>query len=210
MTLRQVSIKEIIPKTIQIKMVETDHVDGNVSEREIGIISKIVAYQKPKSIFEFGTFDGRTTINMAINSPLDTRIYTLDLPASQKDSTKYPLTTHGQYSDLTYVNKPESGSRYKGREGSEKIIQLYGDSALFDYSTYKGGMDLIFVDGSHARKYTENDTEVALSMLKPGGIIIWHDYARVWPDVTAVLNEYNSKGLNVEHIVGTTLAVLRT
>ncbi len=209
MSLRQISINEIIPKNVIASITEKVHVDGNVSESEVEIIARIVAHIKPKTVFEFGTFDGRTTINIAINAPEDAKIYTLDLPASQIDSTKYKLATVGEYSDLNYVRKFESGIRYREKEGAEKIVQLFGDSAKFDYSPYAGIMNLIFVDGSHVKEYTQNDTEAALLMIKLGGVILWHDYASVWPDVTTVLEGYESKGLNIVHIEGSTLAYLR-
>src|SRR3984957_4770475 len=184
MALPKISIEEIVPKNITANVIEKDPVDGNVSEKEIEVIARIAAYCKPQSIFECGTFDGRTTINMALNAPTDARVYTLDLPASQIDSTKYKLASVEGYSDITYIKKSESGVRYKGKEGAEKIVQLYGDSGVFDYSPFQKKMDMIFVDGSHAWDYTKNDTEAALSMIAPGGIILWHDYASVWPDVT--------------------------
>src|SRR3989344_6174006 len=212
MTLPKIAIDEIIPETVVVEVIEKDCIDGNVSEKELKIISQIISYFKPHSIFEFGTFDGRTTINMAINAPADAKIYTLDLPASQATIMKYPLATTSQYSDMTYINKTGSGARYKGREESKKIIQLYGDSATFDYVPYKEKLDMIFIDGSHAREYTENDTEAALSMVRLGGIILWHDYESVWPDVTAVLDEYaekNNRCAGMKHIENTSLVILQ-
>src|ERR1700722_10954667 len=184
MALPKISIEEIVPKNITANVIEKDPVDGNVSEKEIEVIARIAAYCKQQYFFECGTFDGRTTINMALNAPPDARVYTLDLPAAQINSTKYKLASAGQWSDATYIQKSESGARYKGKQNAGKISQLYGDSATFDYAPYRENIDLIFVDGSHARDYTKNDTEAALSMLKPGGVILWHDYGSVWPDVT--------------------------
>lgn len=209
MSLPKISIEDLVPTEINAVVVERQHVDGNVSENEIEIISRIVAYLKPQAMFEVGTFDGRTTINMALNAPADAHVYTLDLPAEQINLTTYKLATVGEYSDINYVLKAESGARYKQKTGSEKITQLFGDSATFDYSPYAQSMDLVFIDGSHVREYTKNDTEAAFSMIKAGGIILWHDYASVWPDVTAVLDEYGAKGFDIKHIEGTTLAYLK-
>jgi predicted O-methyltransferase YrrM len=36
--------------------------------------------------------------------------------------------------------------------------------------------DAIFIDGDHSRKGVMNDTELALELIRPGGIIMWHDY----------------------------------
>jgi Methyltransferase domain len=47
--------------------------------------------------------------------------------------------------------------------------------------------DMVFVDASHAYEYVKGDTERALSLLKPDGLLIWHDYGE-WPGVTQALN----------------------
>jgi len=47
---------------------------------------------KARNIFEIGTFDGRTTRNMAANVTKDGHVYTLDLPSDLvTEDTTYPL-----------------------------------------------------------------------------------------------------------------------
>ena len=65
----------------KVGMTQVYDVDGNMAPHELETVASIVATVKPKRIFEIGTFDGRTTLNMALNAP-DAQIYTLDLPAS--------------------------------------------------------------------------------------------------------------------------------
>lgn len=60
----------------------------------------------PKLIIEIGTFDGRTTLNLAVNSPPKTKIVTLDLPPNEE--TKFELAPFEEY----FVNKPVSGERF--------------------------------------------------------------------------------------------------
>ena len=69
-----------------------------------------------------------------------------------------------------------------------------GDSATFDFSPFYQEIDLIFIDGSHQYNYVKVDSENAFKMLRPGGVIIWDDYATVqWPGVTKALNELSHK-----------------
>ena len=114
--------------------------------------------------------------------------------------------------DRTFVDKAESGSRFRNTSWAEKIQQLVGDSASFDFSPYHGTVDLVFVDGSHAYPYVRNDTEVAFQLLKSeGGTIVWHDYDTTWPGVTQALNEYydsDERFLDAIHIGMTSLVVL--
>jgi predicted O-methyltransferase YrrM len=51
-------------------------------------------------------------------------------------------------------------------------------------------MDLVFVDGAHSYEYVKNDTEKGWEMLRPGGIIAWHDCTPNHPEVVSYLKSY--------------------
>jgi predicted O-methyltransferase YrrM len=159
--------------------------DGNVSPRELRTICKLIRHFKPANLFEIGTFEGHTTAHMAANAPKTSRIFTLDLPAREIDHTALRIKT----SDSTFILKEQSGREFVSDEGlANKITQLYGDSANFDFTDYDNKMDFVFVDGSHSYEYAKNDTKVALKLLRnTKGIIIWHDYG--WREVVRALNE---------------------
>jgi predicted O-methyltransferase YrrM len=165
-------------------------IDGNVSPFEIDVIAALVRGHAPKVLFEIGTFDGRTSLNMAANAPPGATVYTLDLPAEGLDSTALAL----ELNEDIFVRKSRSGARFADAAAGGGIIQLFGDSATFDFSPYFGKVDFMFVDGSHAYEYVKSDTIAALKMVREGGIIIWHDYVRYgftpFPGVPRALNEF--------------------
>jgi hypothetical protein len=68
----------------------------------------------------------------------------------------------------------------------------------------------VFVDGSHAYSYVVSDSERALRLVSPGGLVLWHDYAgpRHSPGVYRALNELAER-LPLVRITGTALAVYR-
>ncbi len=206
-TLTQIGFDEyIFNKNLQI--VEENFAMGNVSFFELNILSLFAKIYHPKKIFEIGTFDGRTTLNMSLNSDEDTLIYTLDLPQEKIGATQLEVDQN----DIKYIDKTESGMRFKNKEAGKKITQLFGDSASFDYSPYNGTIDMVFVDGSHAYDYVVNDTEVALKLLsnKGGGLIVWHDYDS-WDGVTKFLNELSQtdpRFKNIRWIKGATIAFI--
>jgi hypothetical protein len=47
----------------------------------------------------------------------------------------------------------------------------------------------VYIDGAHSRDYITNDTNVAFELVSDGGVVVWDDYHRFAPDVTAYLNE---------------------
>lgn len=182
--LQQTGISDIVQGHSLLDIREIDAVDGNVSERELLTICRIVQRAQPREIFEIGTFDGRTTINLAANAPA-ARVHTLDLPRESVASVEGRLHDH----ELRYADKAQSGARFRGADVASRIEQLFGDSAVFDFSPYYNRMDLVFVDASHTYEYVINDSLHALRMLRDGkGIILWHDYSR-WDGVTRALNE---------------------
>ena len=49
---------------------------------ELAVLAQAAAAVSPgDEIIEIGTFDGRTTLNLALNAPPTSHIFTLDLPA---------------------------------------------------------------------------------------------------------------------------------
>jgi predicted O-methyltransferase YrrM len=206
------SLDEIGISNVSIKLIETKEEDGNIMDTELEIITKIVSKLYTKRIFEIGTFDGRTTINLAKNTPKDTAVFTLDLPPEQISFVRLNLYSKPEVNrdDKRYINKPEIGLRYKQHSEQSKIIQLLGDSAAFDFSPYYHSMDFIFVDGSHAHDYVKNDTEIALKLAQKNSKIMWHDYTN-WEDVTNVMDNYFENDLrfkDLKHIEGTTFLYL--
>jgi predicted O-methyltransferase YrrM len=191
-----------------VKFIETDRADGNVNLVELTVLNALCRTHQPTMIWEIGTFDGRTTLNLALNS--DAQVFTLDLPAT----TAAELGTVG--GDVKYVQKPRAaiGARFSqpphnALPCARRITQLYGDSATFDFAPWHGQADFVFVDGAHNYEYVVNDTRVAFRLLRPeGGIVVWHDYGK-WKDVTRALNELqsNTPSLAMTHIKDTSLAI---
>jgi predicted O-methyltransferase YrrM len=187
--------QEVILKDLELKY-------GSMSLEEILYISLLVKRFQPKQIFEFGTFIGVTTLQMALNTDVNTKIYTMNL-SSQEDITKYSIGTTEEERKLPGL---QPGNRLKNSLVAEKIVQLYGDSATYDYTNYTSSMDFILIDASHEYEYVKSDTMNSFNMLKQGGMIIWHDYPNA-PGVYDYLNEITNK-MKIYHIKNTHLAFL--
>jgi precorrin-6B methylase 2 len=203
--LETLDFKNIVNENVTVNISQLFGVNGNTSLYELIVISGIVKNKNPLTILEIGTFDGRTTLNFALNTLAECKIYTLDLPPSEKDKTSFAI----EENEMQYINKPESGARFKNFSDAGKIIQLFGDSATFDFSVLPKA-DLIFIDGSHAYDYVINDSLKCFQMLKPNGIMLWHDYG-VWEGVTKgleFLKETNPSFKSISYIRETSLAYL--
>jgi predicted O-methyltransferase YrrM len=207
-TLRQVAWSDALAAR-PVRLVETEKRHGNVNPAELAVLALAAAQAPPGGeIIEIGTFDGRTTLNLALNAPSDAQIVTLDLPAGE--GTAFAI----EESERTLVDKPVSGERFRScapalRSVAARIRQVFGDSARYDWSPHRGRAGLVFVDGSHAYDYALKDSETAFGLVRAGGLVVWHDYG-VWPGVTRGLEELEStRKLGLAHIRGTSLVVWR-
>jgi len=202
-----ITLSQVVPVDAMIDVRAIDAVDGNVSERELITICRLMRSIQPRKLFEIGTFDGRTTLNMAVNAAPGATVHTLDLPRAELAAAASRIHAH----EIVFADKPQSGERFRGTDAERSIVQLYGDSATFDFSPFYGAIDFVFIDASHMFDYVVNDSLHALRMLTPnGGTIVWHDYGR-WDGVTAALNQLRRKRKEFESLVsidGTTLALL--
>lgn len=197
--------RDVMDDAAPVIVREPDAADGNVSGYELLVLAGIVRRVQPRACFEIGTFDGRTTLNLAANAP-EARVYTLDLPPQDLGRTGLQIAA----GDEKFINKPASGARFRDTPEAARITQLFGDSATFDFGPHEGKMDLIFVDGSHSYDYVKSDTRAALRLLKrEGGVILWHDYGSpYWKGLTRALNELLSEIpelATMRHIRGTTI-----
>ncbi len=181
----KVDIDELIGEKAKCVLLNPTRRDGNLSLDAQFCIACLVKHYKPRRIFEIGTFNGNTTLQMAVNSGNDCQIFTLHYDPAKLETpdSKFKLAE----GDKKYIGNQEMVFRSTPYEN--KINLLFGDSAQFDFYPYYGRMDFVFIDGSHAYDYVRNDTEQAFRMLGEKGVIIWDDYDASWPDVIRYLNE---------------------
>lgn len=192
--LPQLDLAEIFPGieqiTVSLPVTQIERQSGMLPLRELLTLSAICQYIKPQRVFEIGTFKGASTLMIAMSTPPETKISTLDLP-EPSEATKYPL----DIGDITGKHY-QIGEFYKASEFSMKVEQLYGDSGLFDFQPFYNTEDLIFIDGSHSYENVKADTENAYKMLRSGGVILWDDYHPEWgPGVIRALQEIKDKSL---------------
>src|SRR4051812_20439522 len=67
--LPEISWREALPER-SVRLVETRKHHGNVNQAELAVLALAAAHATPGgALIEIGTFDGRTTLNLALNAP---------------------------------------------------------------------------------------------------------------------------------------------
>jgi predicted O-methyltransferase YrrM len=134
--------------------------DGGSLPTDLALLKIIARKVNAKSYFEIGTWRGESVANVA---NVVEKCFTLNLSENElkrRNMSDEYIHLHGHFSR----NNP-------------RITHLYGDSRTFNFDEYIGKMDLVFVDGDHHYDSVVQDTQTAFKLLKPGGAIVWHDYA---------------------------------
>ncbi len=184
----------------------TIRVPGGTSDTEAWILA--VLARDARRLFEFGTCTGKTAYLWAKNQPDGGTVTTLTLAPGQVGS--YQSVPGDDPTAQAYAREESRFTRflYTGTEAEARVVQLYGDSKSFDPTPFAAACDVVFVDGSHAYSYVVSDSAKALAMVRPGGLVLWHDYSPECPGVFRALNELATR-IPLLHIQGTTLVAFR-
>ena len=179
-------------------------VEGYIDDPQRSIIAAFIREFGCETFFEIGTSLGRTTWTVAHHNPT-LEIYTLDVPqTTEADETAFAVGAD----DRTYFRPAQAcGEAFRETSESDRITQLWGDSATFDYTPYTDKIDFVYIDGAHTYEYVKNDTQWVLQMLSPDGTIVWDDYVTS-PGVYEYLNELApSLDRPLYHLLGTRMAI---
>jgi hypothetical protein len=142
---------------------------GGMSFQELVILARATRAMNPKTIFEFGTYNGLSTAVFLLNAGSDTRVFTLDLPLDAEGAAGSLTADKGLIATRSLAAVPQA-------LGLRGYHQLLCDSMAFDPSPYVDSVDLGLVDGAHDLVHVQNDTVKMARMMSENGVIFWHDY----------------------------------
>jgi len=178
--------------------------DVSVDREELLALVGLVKATRPMNLLEIGTYDGNTTLNLAANAAAGAIVTTVDLPIEWPGR----LVLNVPQAMINVATKrPPVGWQYHGSQHAGSIRQILCDSAELDWKRLPVPFDFIFIDGCHHYVYVKHDTEHAVQYVKPGGLIVWHDYGYI-ADVSRVVDQLALQ-IPIKVIQGTRLAVAR-
>ena len=170
------------------------NVKGLITDYETWILSLMSKISS--NIFEFGTCSGKTTYIMALNSPPQATIKTITLNENQ--ASKLAMSKGENKVAFKNIKNESSYNEFmfSNTDCENKIEISYENSIELNIENLKNKYDLIFIDGGHTYSVVKNDSEKSFEMLKPNGIILWHDYVpgkRSSSDVVKYINSILDK-----------------
>ena len=197
-----VDIKSIIEwDNVNLTLEHLPYDEGHVSILELLILSAFASkLNDTQNVLEIGTFEGITLLNCSLNAKYS-KVYTLDLPLDHILDELQDKEYLDYDKDLINSNKRRSEILIN----ISNVIQLYGDSTKYDFSTINYSM--AFIDGGHDYQTVKSDTENILKYINKPGSVFWHDY-----DVTNAVGQYLlniSDEYNIKWIKNTRLCYLK-
>lgn len=161
-----------------------EDVDGWLHDREGRELARLA---EGKDVLEIGAYCGKSTICLAQRAK-----YVLTIDPFDGRGTPAPADTRKRFQ--WNIERYGVASRIEAHMGTAADVVSTLDPESFD---------LVYIDGAHDEDSVRTDIRLALSVLKPGGLLVFHDYRLyagetndgTWdPGVTATVNEFLASG----------------
>ena len=165
-----------------------------LNDKETQILVDLVASVSPRVMIEFGCNLGLTARSILAKVSTLQRYIGIDVDFDHVTTLRCQQTEVPMH-PASYVHDP----RFK------LILQ---DSRLLE-SIDLELCDAVFIDGDHSEKAVLHDSILANELVRPGGIIIWHDYQNPYVEVTGALQDLCGLGWPIQTVVDTWLAYFR-
>jgi hypothetical protein len=152
---------------------------------------------EPKVMIEFGCNAGRTARNVLDHVPSLEHYIGIDAPFSHVPTLTQQVSERVLYPGLFVYEDPRF----------ELIVPLRGSLDLGPQDLPP--CDVAFIDGDHSEHAVIHDSNLAFELVRPGGVIVWHDYGNQAVEVTQALDRLCSEGRLIEHVEESWIAFMR-
>lgn len=165
---------------------------------ELEVLVALIASIRPAGIIEIGVNEGRTAKAILQNIDGIERYQGVDVMAG--------------YIPAMAVQRKEVPTKpgWMATEDPRFELILRPRGSLDLQPDDLSPCDVVFVDGDHGHAAVRHDIKLAEKIVRPGGMIIYHDYHHLGTvDVKVVLEERAARGFDIRHVDGTWLAFER-
>ena len=179
-------------------IVQTVGINKMMTVRDRMAIVALLKDIKARRVIEFGVHEGFTAKVVLDNVPSVESYIGIDVPIS-----------HTPNLERQCHEIPSEPGKYVKSDARFRVIVKEGGSFAVAPSDI-GSADAALIDGDHSAIAVTNDTAVARSCVRLGGILIWHDY---WhgdeTEVKPTLEKWEKNGHRIFHVPGTWIAFER-
>lgn len=168
-----------------------------INESELETIIALIASVRPRGVLEFGVNTGRTAKAILANVPGINCYQGIDVTPG------YVCSKPVQRNEVP----TNPGEMVLGDGRFELIVRPRGSLDL--QASDLAACDAAFIDGDHGREAVLHDYALSKAAMRPGGIVIFHDYHELGNvDVREVVQELAGTE-PICHVAGTWIAFQR-
>jgi predicted O-methyltransferase YrrM len=166
-----------------------------LNAHETAILVALVNSVSPRVMIEFGCNQGITAKRLLDNVPSLEKYIGIDVVADHVPTLKC------QSSEVPIVAGHHAAS--------DDRFSVYLAPSITIGAEQLEPCDAIFIDGDHSDAAVTHESHLAKKLVRPGGIICWHDYGNSAVEVTQVLNRLCGKGWPINRVEHSWLAFMR-
>jgi predicted O-methyltransferase YrrM len=181
------------PLVYPIESQQRSFLDWKMEVDDSPILRYLYRQLQPRRHLEFGTWSGRGACYCLEHTRAS--VWTINLPNGEFIDGKPAYSEAVDHGFRQTDSGALIGARYREAGFGHRVCQIYCDSRDWDTSPYLAGFfDSVLIDGGHTADVVLSDTRKALSVTRPGGLIMWHDFCPDpvvfdhFPSVTGVLD----------------------
>lgn len=150
-------------------------------EGELQEFLEIYKEIQPKNIAEIGSFYGGTLWFFLKNNPNVEKLIVIDMPIPPSDG-RYNEMVAAKAQWLQWIPEFTQFQNYVGNSHDKNLIATVHDNNIYN------DIDMLHIDGDHTYEGVKADFENFKSLVKKGGMIVFHDISGI-PDVANFWNE---------------------
>lgn len=159
------------------------------------IFLSLMHHYNTGSCTEFGVNDGLTASMLLKHCSFIERYVGIDVPYGFSTKIKVQLSEVPMHAGEKALN-----------DNRFELHVLSNGTEDIDANEWENLFDYVFIDADHSYSGVMRDTEIAMRIVKRGGIILWHDYKPIMdggPCETMEAIDVLSDRYNITHVVGT-------
>jgi predicted O-methyltransferase YrrM len=161
---------------------------------ECSIMIDLVRSVSPRVMIEFGCNLGITAKRVLENVPTLEKYIGVDVPPA------HVTTLMCQLEEV-----PESAGCYADDPRFRLLTSPTQELEASDLEP----CDAVFIDGDHSFPAVTHESIIARDLVRPGGIIIWHDFQNPSVEVTEALVSFYAQGWPIVSVRNSWLAFMR-
>jgi predicted O-methyltransferase YrrM len=166
-----------------------------MTPHETAILVTLVKSVAPKVMIEFGCNAGITAARLLENVPTLQHYIGIDVPSD------HVTTLRCQRSEV-----PLNAGAHAADDARFHLLTVPSQTISADDLE---PCDAVFIDGDHSEAAVLHESRLARELVRPGGIICWHDFFNPDVEVTRALTSLQGEGWAINCVEDSWLAFLR-